>query len=236
MQLNFSDITGEEPIWVLNSSRGNNRGPVMFAVVEKNTADMRMVTVPDTFLPINLVEKASIEQLQSSHNLREGVECGLLRLIDGNEASRLMSMPGAAKEKRRLDQAALEQEATTTDRLASNQALSPQELQRDLPPELAEALPERLEYAPSPADMVPDNLHTRVRRVIAMINSEDEVDLINMLRAIEADLTVNDLKQVYRIAKDSNKKRMASWARGQVNKRSGKTTKKTKTRSRRVRV
>ena len=219
-QVSFTEITGEEPVWVVNRSSGNNRGPVMFGVVEKDTANMIMITVPDTFLPINLVELADSTQLKSSHNLREAVESGLLRLVKSDEAKRLLSMPGAKKELRRLGSYNLVQEATTTKRMAEVEVGD--EFDQVLPEEHREAIAKQ----EAKEGGKQKRFHKRVERVAATIANEDEVDLINMLRAILDELKIRDLKQIGNIAQRHGKKRMYKWARSRIRQRSGKTAKK----------
>ena len=220
MKLNFSELTGEKPVWVLNKTGGTNRGPVMFGVVEKNSTDMNMITVPDTFIPINLVEYAERDQLEQSRNLREAVELGLLELVQDDAAQKILSMPGARREIKRISRRIISSEMKPSARMAESArseeaADAVRSISRDIRRQMATQEGNEAESKGRQAK----RFHKRVERVEATVGTEDEVDLINMLRAVLDELKIRDLKRVAVLAKRAGKGKILKWARSRLRER-----------------
>lgn len=104
--LQISDITKpgfDQPLWAINNTSGDNRGPCMFVVERPNSPDRDNVVIPDTWLPIDLENFAPRNNFMQSTNFRQALRSGAIRLVTEDYALELRSQPGAQEEQNRLD-------------------------------------------------------------------------------------------------------------------------------------
>lgn len=100
-QLTMRDVIAQdkhEDIWVLNSTKGNRRGNVFFTVANATGTREDQVNVPSTFIPINLTNQVTREQLLGSSSFRKAVNHELLKVVDAKDAEAFMKEPDAARE------------------------------------------------------------------------------------------------------------------------------------------
>ena len=103
--LKFSDLLQQaqhEPIWVMNTTKAENRGNVFFTVPNNTGTKEDPVNVFVTWTPICLTEEVTRKQLLDSSQFRRAVNQGLLKLISSEEAQEIMESGGAREEAERV--------------------------------------------------------------------------------------------------------------------------------------
>lgn len=105
--LSFYDIEREThgPIYVLNNTDGVQRGSVTFQVPKRSGVGYDVISVPPTWLPIDLLTKVNRPQLLESSEFRRALDPTvtktgqpMLRIIHPRLASQMLNEPGAAEE------------------------------------------------------------------------------------------------------------------------------------------
>lgn len=105
--LSFYEIEKETsgPIFVLNNSDGSERGSVSFEVPKTSGVGADSVTVPATWLPIDLLTIVNREQLLKSSEFKRALNPmvpksgrAMLVIIHPKLAERMMNEPGAKEE------------------------------------------------------------------------------------------------------------------------------------------
>ena len=204
------------PAYVLNKSSGKLRGNVVFNVTDEGMGSVIPVTVPDTFLAIDLAARATKDQLVKSHDFRQALNRGLLVLVDEEEGEEINNRPGAAQEQRRLRK---NQEMSEAIRSASAGAASDATLPKNAPePALGDVV--------GSAEL--EGIHPRIWAIESKIGEEGEIGVINMIRAIVGDLSLKDLRYVLGVAKAGNHKKLGRYASNQIRKKKGLKPKKRK--------
>lgn len=198
MRLTITDISQVsykgKPVWVLNKSAGKERGPVIFNCNKLNGTGVDAVYVADTFLPINLIESITWERLIESVPFRQAVSRGLLHIIDDVEAQTILAMDGAEEELERL-------------RLSESRYATVSNVEGvEVPEEMAVSVDEE------------SGLPTHIMGIMARVEQQGEVAVINSLRTHAQDLTVKELKQIFVYAKSRGYKRIMKWAKDQKEK------------------
>lgn len=97
-------LKSENPlVWVLNTShtsREGKRGNVLITVFWDNQS--HNISVPNTWIPINLAEQAPAEYLLRSKTFIDQLRNGILTLISDNEAKEIFNDPEAERESERI--------------------------------------------------------------------------------------------------------------------------------------
>lgn len=90
---------GDE-VWAINKTSGDQRGPIVIGI--KTAQGDEQLYVPCTFAPICLTEQASLQTMLRSSSFRQAYRSLLFMLIDGKEASTMLSDPEIAAEYKRV--------------------------------------------------------------------------------------------------------------------------------------
>jgi len=107
MKLTINEISQPDfefkPVWVLNKSRGRNRGVILIGCPKvRGSGDADQIRIPNTFLPTDMTTSVPRDQLLASSDFRQAVTKGLIELIDDSEAKAILSKPGASEELTKL--------------------------------------------------------------------------------------------------------------------------------------
>ena len=100
-QLTMREVVAQdkhEDIWVMNATKGNRRGNVFFTVANATGTREDQVNVPATFIPINLTNQVTREQLLSSSSFRRAVNHEMLKLVLPEDAEKFMKEPDSIRE------------------------------------------------------------------------------------------------------------------------------------------
>lgn len=171
-----------EPVWVINITEGNTRGPVS-VTVEKQGGGYDSVLIPDTWLPVNLVNEVSRNQLINSSHFRQALKSNMIRLVDNTYAEFLNGQDGADVERQRLLD-------TGHNPFGAHY----------------EAVPEKTAKRERECS-------AKVEHIMGKLASEGEVGIINSLRTIKTSLEERDLKYVFFEAKKNDCKKLMKWAK-----------------------
>lgn len=87
-----------DEIWVTNITKGDRRGNVFFTVANAQGTREDQVNVPATFIPINLTNQVTRDQLLGSSSFRKAVNHGLIRLITPEDAEKFMQEEDSKRE------------------------------------------------------------------------------------------------------------------------------------------
>ena len=90
-----------DPIWVINRIKPPNVGPLMINATDGDGHSIT-VMVPATFIPVDLTLQAERESITRSHDFRTAVHNGLLRLVDSEEAEKILGTKEGSQESRRI--------------------------------------------------------------------------------------------------------------------------------------
>lgn len=104
--IRFSDLENPElkEIWVLNKAQLiYNRPTAVTQTLVASDGSTSPLTIPATWIPIEVTAYASKQALLSSEAFRRNVGNRLLYLISREEADRLLESPEALEEQNRLD-------------------------------------------------------------------------------------------------------------------------------------
>ena len=87
-------------VWVMNRTEGDTRSRILIPTKTKS-GDM-ILTIPATFVPVDLSMQASKDDLLTSAQFRQTISKGLIDLLSDEEADAILRMEGAAEEVLRL--------------------------------------------------------------------------------------------------------------------------------------
>lgn len=123
MAYSIQDIIDQEkgPIWVRNTASEivSPGGDIYISVSISGTA--RVVTVPSTWVPINITNQVPRKALTESPYFMEALTKGLVRAISETEAAKILARDGAQEEIERLaERARSVKEAVTVKTLNKN--------------------------------------------------------------------------------------------------------------------
>lgn len=104
LQQALNPANPNDPFWILNESKGESRGPVIFNIERQGTNQRDTVIIADTWLPINLLQYVSRNQLSDSANFRNAINTGIIRHISDEEAQRILSRKGAKEELKLIEE------------------------------------------------------------------------------------------------------------------------------------
>ena len=120
-----------DPIWVLNNVKKPNIGPLAINVVSDD-GSAYMVTVPATFIPVDLTLQAQRAHILASRDFRIAALNGTLKIVDGAEAEEILGTNEAAKEAERLRQQRTVQAARGSESFAEQETVEETEERRRL--------------------------------------------------------------------------------------------------------
>jgi hypothetical protein len=89
-------------VYVLNSTEGTLEGNIVISIPKMNGNGQDLIRVPKTFIPIDVSQQASRQQLISSSEFRKTVGKGLIKLVTPEYAELLLAEPEAKEEQKRL--------------------------------------------------------------------------------------------------------------------------------------
>lgn len=75
-----------EPVYVLNTTKGGDRGEVFFTVPNSNGTKEDQVRIPNTYIPVCLTDQVTRKQLLDSSSFRRAVSLGAISLISADDA------------------------------------------------------------------------------------------------------------------------------------------------------
>lgn len=192
MILTFTHISKPEykgkPLYVLNKTKGNNRGPVTFTCPKTNGSGVDSVIVADTWLPINLIEQMPWERLIDSMGFRRAVGAKILVIVDEQEALDLMGQSGADAEMTRV----------TNIHYGFSES---EEEDSDLGATI------------SGSDQGLNATEAKVLTILGKVEEQGEVSVINSFRTIADELENVNLKAIYQYAKQHGYKSLMKWAK-----------------------
>lgn len=200
-------------LWVLNKSKGDSRGSVIFNVNDAASGRIIDVKIPDTFLPFNVLKRVTRTQLADSQDFRRAEATGLIELIDDESARRLLSRPGAKRELARLKRHDEQISAYQSAFYAGAKA----PVQTRIDDDGSEEEPQ---------------LHQRVMGIEAYIRDNTQVGAINRLRAISEELSRADLRHVHAVAVDGGHRKLEIWTRNLIRRTDGSRRSRSKSRKR----
>jgi len=97
------------PLYVINTSQKSElgqKGEVLLQIPALNSnAEPAKITVPQSWLPMDLTQSAPREQVLMSTEFRRAVNIGLITPCSADHAQRLEEQPGAREERQRLREA-----------------------------------------------------------------------------------------------------------------------------------
>ena len=190
-------------IWVLNITKKKRRGQITFRVPEMSGGEYAVITVPDTFIPIDLITKVTREQLLQSIDFRPALNSGLLKMIKNKEAQEILSRPGVEEELERLRDDA---EKVGAQRTSMFGVAASMEEQVPIPQQR-----ESFDEAPSVS-----SLHSRVNAAGVLLAEEGEVRLINKLRAVQGELTDRDYSHLQGLAQETSSSKLLEYVKNRM--------------------
>jgi len=122
--LSIAQVASQDPnisIWAINNSPMSSierAGEITIPIPKPNGAGYNHLSIPMTWLPIELTSQIPRDQLLQSVELRHAINEELIGLISEKDASHLMGEPEARAERKRL------REARSQVQLAVSRALS----------------------------------------------------------------------------------------------------------------
>lgn len=104
MSISVRDLEKQDKggIFVLNQTKGIERGRIVFSVPKQNGMGSDTVLIPATFIPIDLTDQVSRKQLLESSEFRKTVNSRKIEVISEEEYEKLMKEPEAREELDRL--------------------------------------------------------------------------------------------------------------------------------------
>lgn len=207
--LTFYDIESDKtgPIYVINNTDGVQRGNVTFQVPKRNGVGYDVISVPPTWLPIDLLAYVSRQQLADSSEFRRTLDPmvtktgqPMLKIIHPDLARKMLNEPGAAEEAaeiKRREAASFDIERPQIEVVHSH-----------------EGQKEAQVAAKAKTDAQGPN--TRVEQLIAQLieGAVSEIHVLNSLRGMG---TLQQADYKYVLAKaDKSHATLIAWARGKI--------------------
>lgn len=96
-------------VWALNTSdtqriNGSKQRRALLMVIQLPDNNRASISVPDTWLPVNLSDSAPAKNILSAPNLLRAYSEGLIQFISDADATAINNRPGAEQERARLRQ------------------------------------------------------------------------------------------------------------------------------------
>ena len=189
MQLTIVDLEHPErkyePIWVVNTLQGEKRGTLIMNV-QDGMGNPLQITVPDTFLPINLTERAPREGILKSTDFRIALSNRYMRAIDDEEAKIILGQDGSQEEEERLFNRDSEINAQIAETFGT-------------PPQGAVSDPRNIQQQPQMATEL--RVSPKIVYLVENMEENGEIHAINRLRSLLDSVTPEDWAHVKAEAK-----------------------------------
>lgn len=104
LPLNVADLenSSDPRVFILNKTVKPERGQICIVIPKVNGVGEDTVIIPDTFIPVDLTEQVSKQQLIASSEFRKSLSSRRLELIEPERAEKLLSSQEARDERDRL--------------------------------------------------------------------------------------------------------------------------------------
>lgn len=204
MKLSIADISKssyEENIYVINTSSGKTRGSVVFNCHKQDGRNIDTITIPDTFLPIDLIDFVSKKQVLESSDFKNAVRKGLLTLIDVAEAKEIESQPGAKEERDRINDVYKNIDLINSGAYGDGSEVV---------------------TVHETGNKSSNALNLRMQSILENADTSGEVVTMNSLRSIVNDLTIKDLRHIRTFAKNNRMRNLFEFSNGEVKRRKAK--------------
>ena len=206
--LNLIDLEKDKyknkSIWVGNTTKGSSRGQVVFRVYDR-AGGSTSVNVPDTWLPIDLTEMASREQLLSSSDFRGAIRNGMLVLLKEKQAQELMAKRGATDEVQRVRNLSQEVDNERSTRLAQFMDAT----NSDVLPQGEDTSEAQQRIANAQAR---SKLHQRIQTAEDVLLEQGEMAVVNRLRPVEGELSALDFIHLRELAEKTGSPDLKDYA------------------------
>jgi len=93
-------LNSDSPVYVINNTK--DRGRVLISFADPATGRVQSVPIPVTWIPICISDLVPRDLLKASIDFRNFITRGILKLVDPEEAQRILATPEAQEELRRL--------------------------------------------------------------------------------------------------------------------------------------
>lgn len=93
-----------EPVYILNTTKGGDRGEVFFTVPNANGTKEDHVRIPNTYIPVCLTDQVTRRQLLDSSSFRRAISLGAITLLQSEDAEKSLQDPENAGEVSRVRQ------------------------------------------------------------------------------------------------------------------------------------
>ena len=91
-----------EPVYILNTTKGGDRGEVFFTVPNANGTKEDHVRIPNTYIPVCLTDQVTRRQLLDSSSFRRAISLGAITLLQSDDAEETLKDPENAGEVSRV--------------------------------------------------------------------------------------------------------------------------------------
>jgi hypothetical protein len=209
-------LASGKPIYVKNSTK-NPGGIIHLSITDPYSGKKQALLIPKTWIPICLNDRLSKSMIEGSWDLRTCISNGALKLVDPEEAKKLLNEEDAQAELQRINKSVhtekqLSNSVSTNKGIASNlNALNDQHKQsvRESSKDdvTAEAYGPKDDFEENPEY----NVHQKVvDTALGVENATIQIrDAVSILRTIEDELTANDYSYVITHVAESQFKNFA---------------------------
>lgn len=211
-------IAQRKKVYVKNATK-NPGGQICLSIIDPSSGRRYPLNIPRTWIPICLSDRLSDAMIIESFDLRQCISNGTLKLIDPDEAEKIMSQSDAQDELSRITTSShAERQFIKTvktgksDNEENGQSVTVIEASDD--PDSANPLNASL----SPEDSINQRV---VDTVLGVENSSIKIaDAVSIIRAIEEELTENDFSYIISHVEESQfktyaKRKLAELSGGQ---------------------
>lgn len=207
-------VKNDLPVYVTNQT--SPRGQILINFVDVGGRS-RNVQIPPTFIPICLNDFIAPQTIRNSHDLRQYIRQGNLKLMAPKKAEAVLDTSEARTEKKRLQQRGRKARNAVIDARRKHLDKQAVNANEGLPNEPESPVPPENQYTP---DKEPgEQIQARVLSVVQRLNSGDlrVADAMGDLRGRADELTENDLS--YLIAQTTGQVR--AWAQKELAQKTG---------------
>lgn len=190
-------------VFVENASPRTHRGDILFSTPKIHGNGVDPVRVVKTWIPQDLTEQVTREQLLSSSEFRQTVSKGLINLLSAEYARNVLSQPDAQEEARRVSNlrsasAAIMRASAVTRDTATDENMTPTQRRRQQNIDNANAENDARQPVMDPSA---DSFSIQVQAWAEM----SDADALNAIRN-EGELTIKELKTIGRTMGETHPK------------------------------
>lgn len=211
LQLEESSV---KSVFVLNRTTGHEKGNIIISVAKKSGQGTDTVLIPDTFIPINLTEQVSKQQLIDSSDFRSALMSRRLQLVSSDDAEKALETSVARKELDKIykDREVFRNNVMDLDNVSVEHEDNTQGM-RDMMLSSADGAEVESNFRPAILQLVAD-----------LEESNDQDAAISTLRNIEK-VTTKEYRYVYKNVNKAHKE-LISYARAQHDAKKAKKSRK----------